>query len=115
MQVTKSILIQRALLGVFWVLGTVGFVCDELIPGLESLRSYILLGCDAAIVLLGLLCLRHRADFIFIGCLLLIALASSLVFNRLPVFFTLNGLRVFIGAMFCYPIFRYFMDDPLRR
>lgn len=115
MQVTKSILIERALMGVFWVLGTTGFICDELIPGLESLRTYIILGCDAAIVLLGLLCLRHRADFIFISSLLLIALASSLVFNRLPIFFSLNGLRVFIGAMFCYPIFRYFMDDPLRR
>ena len=86
MQVTKSILIERALMGVFWVLGTTGFICDELIPGLESLRTYIILGCDAAIVLLGLLCLRHRTDFIFISSLLLIALASSLVFNRLPIF-----------------------------
>ena len=65
MQVTKSIFIQRALLGVFWVLGTVGFVCDEFVPGLESLRSYILLACDAVLVLLGLMTLRHKADFLF--------------------------------------------------
>ena len=51
MQVSKSILIQRALLGVFWVLGTIGFICDEFIPGLESLRSYILLACDGMMVL----------------------------------------------------------------
>lgn len=33
MRVTKSILIERALIGVFWVLGTMGFICDELIRG----------------------------------------------------------------------------------
>lgn len=115
MQITKSIFIQRALLGVFWVLGTVGFICDEVIPGLESLRSYINLGCDAILVLLGLMSLRHRADLLTIGSLLLIAITSSLVFNRLPLMFTVNGLRVFIGALFCYPIFRYFMDEPTRR
>ena len=112
MQVTKSILIQRALLGVFWVLGTVGFVCDEFIPGLESLRSYILLACDAVLVLLGLMTLRHKADFLFVGSLLFIAFTSSLLMNKLPITMTVNGIRVFIGVMFCYPIFRYFWDDP---
>ena len=102
MQVTKSIFIQRALLGVFWVLGTVGFVCDELFTNIESLRTYINLGCDAILVLLGLMSLRHRADLLTIGSLLLIAITSSLVFNRLPLMFTVNGLRVFIGAMFCH-------------
>jgi ABC-type branched-subunit amino acid transport system permease subunit len=115
MQVTKSIFIQRALLGVFWVLGTVGFVCDEFVPGLESLRSYILLACDAVLVLIGLMTLRHKADFLFIGSLLLIALTSSLVLNKLPITMTVNGIRVFFGVMFCYPIFRYFWDDPNRR
>lgn len=115
MQVTKPILIERALLGVFWVLGTIGFICDEVVPGLDSLRSYVLLACDAVLVLIGLMSLRHRADLLFIGSLLLISLVSSLVFNRLPVTFTVNGMRVFIGVMFCYPIFRYFMDSPSRR
>ena len=114
MRVTKSILIERALIGVFWVLGTMGFICDELIPGLESLRSYILLACDAIMVLLGLMCLKHKADFITIGILLLLTLTSSIVLNRLPIFFSANGMRVFIGAMFCYPVFRYFMDDSRR-
>ena len=115
MQVSKSILIQRALLGVFWVLGTIGFICDEFIPGLESLRSYILLACDGMMVLLGLACLRHRTDAAFIGTLTLLGLISSLFLNRLPILFTINGMRVFIGAMFCYPVFRYFMDSPSRR
>jgi hypothetical protein len=115
MQVTKSIFIQRALLGVFWVLGTVGFICDEFIPGLESVRSYILLGCDAVLVLIGLMCLRHKADFLFVGSLLLITLTSSLVLNKLPITMTVNGMRVFICVMFCYPIFRYFWDDAKRR
>ena len=115
MQVTKSIFIQRALLGVFWVLGTVGFVCDEFVPGLESLRSYILLACDAVLVLLGLMTLRHKADFLFVGSLLFIAFTSSLLMNKLPITMTVNGIRVFIGVMFCYPIFRYFWDDPKRR
>ncbi len=115
MQVTKSILIERVLIGVFWVLGTIGFICDEFIPGLESLRSYILLGCDGVLVMLGLLCLRHRADFLFIGSLLLIGFTSSIVLNKLSLTFSVNGMRVFIGAMFCYPIFRYFWDEPRRR
>ncbi|MBR4829473.1 MAG: hypothetical protein IKZ92_06705 [Muribaculaceae bacterium] len=115
MQLTKSILIERALIGVFWVLGSVGFICDEFVPGLESLRSYIMLACDAALVLLGLMCLKHRADIIFIVSLLLIALTSSLLLNHLPLAFTANGMRVFIGIMFCYPIFRYFMDEENRR
>ena len=115
MQVSKSILIQRALLGVFWVLGTIGFICDEFIPGLESVRSYILLACDGMMVLLGLACLRHRTDAAFIGTLTLLGLISSLFLNRLPILFTINGMRVFIGVMFCYPIFRYFWDDPNRR
>ena len=115
MQVSKSILIECALLGVFWVLGTVGFVCDELIPGLESLRSYISLACDAVLVMLGLLCLRHKGDILFIGSLALISLVSSIMLNGLSISFTANGMRVFIGAMFFYPIFRYFLDDAKRR
>ncbi len=115
MQVTKSILIERALLGVFWVLGTVGFICDEFIPGLESVRTYILLACDAMLCLLGLLTLRHRTDILFVGSMLLIGLGSSLVLNKLPLTMTINGMRVFIGAMFCYPIVRYFWEAPVRR
>ena len=115
MRITKSILIERALFGVFWVLGTVGFVCDELIPGLESVRSYILLACDAVLVLAGLMSLKHRADFIFVGLLTFLGFTSSLLLNKLPLAFTVNGMRVFIGAMFSYPIFRYFLDVPERR
>ena len=115
MKITKSILIERALLGVFWVLATVGFICDEFLPGLESVRTYILLGCDAVLILTGLACLRHRADFISVGSLLLIALTSSLLLNRLPITMTANGMRVFIGIMFSYPIVRYFWDEPRRR
>jgi len=115
MQVTKSILLERVFIGLFWVLGTTGFICDEIIPGLDSLRTYIMLACDATLVLLGLACLRHRADIIFIGSLVLISLTSSLVLNGLSMKFTVNGMRVFIGLMFCYPIFRYFMDEDSRR
>lgn len=115
MQVTKSILIERALLGVFWVLGTIGFICDEIIPGLASLRSYVLLACDVTLILLGLACLRHRADILFVGSLTLISIFSSLILNKLSIPFTVNGMRVFIGLMFFYPIFRYFMDDDRRR
>lgn len=115
MQVTKSILIERLLMGVFWVLAIVGFICDEIVPGLESLRTYIILGCDGILALLGLLCLRHRADIIFIATLTLLSFTSSAVLNGLSLPFTVNGMRVFIGAMFCYPIFRYFMDEKARR
>lgn len=115
MRITKSILIERALLGVFWVLGTLGFVCDELIPWLESVRSYILLACDAVLVLIGLMSLRHRADIIFVCLLTILGFISSLVLNKMPLAFTVNGMRVFIGALFMYPIFRYFMDVPARR
>ena len=115
MQITKSILLERALMGVFWVLATVGFICDEFIPDLESVRTYILLGCDAVLILIGLACLRHRADILSVGSLLLIAITSSLVLNKLSITMTVNGMRVFIGLMFCYPIFRYFWDEPNRR
>ena len=112
MQITKSILIERALLGVFWVLGTVGFICDEFVPGLESLRTYILVACDATLILLGLACLRHRADILFVVALLFIGLTSSLLLNKIPATMTANGMRVFIGVMFSYPIFRYLLDKP---
>ena len=115
MQLTKPIFIERALLGVFWVLGTIGFIIDEIIPGASSLRSYVLLACDGVLVMLGLMCMRHKADFLYAGSLLLISVVSSLVFNRLPIPFTVNGLRVFVGVMFVYPIFRYFMDSASRR
>ena len=115
MQVTKSILIERLLMGVFWVLAIVGFICDEIVPGLESLRTYIMLGCDGILVLLGLACLRHRIDILFILTLALVSLTSSVVLNGLSLPFAVNGMRVFIGAMFCYPIFRYFLDEPVRR
>lgn len=115
MQVTKSILIERLFFGVFWVLATIGFICDEFVPGLESLRSYIMLACDGMLALLGLLCLRQRADILFIIALVLVSFTSSVVFNGLSLFFTVNGMRVFIGAMFCYPIFRYFLDEQRRR
>ena len=115
MRVTKSILIKRAFFGVFWVLATIGFICDEFIPEVESVRTYIMLACDAMLALLGLLCLRHRTDILFIFALALISFGSSVVFNGLSPFFAANGMRVFIGLMFCYPIFRYFMDDAQRR
>ncbi len=115
MRVTKSILIKRAFFGVFWVLATIGFICDEFIPEVESVRTYIMLACDAMLALLGLLCLRHRTDILFIFSLALISFGSSVVFNGLSPFFAANGMRVFIGLMFCYPIFRYFMDDAQRR
>ena len=115
MQVRKSILIEGLLMGVFWVLAVVGFICDEIVPGLESLRTYIMLGCDAVLVLLGLACLRHRADIVFIAVLALLCFSSSVIMNGLSLPFSVNGMRVFIGAMFIYPIFRYFMDDQNRR
>ena len=90
MQVTKSIFIQRALLGVFWVLGTVGFVCDEFVPGLESLRSYILLACDAVLVLIGLMTLRHKADFLFVGS----DYKGTERFNRYEEYFADKGVQI---------------------
>jgi len=114
MRTTKPILIENILLGVFWVLAVVGFVGDELISAVATYRSAIMLLCDAVLVGLGVACLRHRSDLVMIISLLVIVLVSNLAINGLGVMFTLNGLRDFIGAMFCYPIFRYFTDNQAR-
>ena len=114
MTVTRPILYEYALMGVFWVLGTIGFVCDEIISPLESLRPYVLLACDALLILLGLACMRHRTDVVLVVTLGVLIIVSSVPFNGLSWKHAFNGGRVFISAMFVYPIFRYFWDNAKR-
>jgi len=114
MTVTRPILYEHILFAVFWILGTCGFIGDELFDVFTKQRSLILLACDALIVLLGLACLRHRADVITIVSLTVLAITASVPLNGIPWKLALNGTRVFVGAMFVYPIFRYFWDDPKR-
>lgn len=55
----KAGIYQRVLFTVFWVIATFGFVNDEILPFISSLRSPLFFLLDFTIVGLGLLTMRE--------------------------------------------------------
>ena len=115
MLVTKEILIRRALIILFWIWATFGFVADEILPTLEGMRVGINLLLDAALILLGIITLRDKEDKVLLLSFLAIGFVSTCIANRLSTVNFLNGCRDFFAMLFVPPILKYFLDDDRRR
>lgn len=96
---------------VFWVSCTVGFIAEEVLPFLESLRPFISVACDFFLLFVGLMLYREKKD-IFIGLIpfLIVALLSTIFINKGSVVQFLNGFREFFGILFGYPAIKYFLN-----
>lgn len=111
---SKALAIKRILFTALWIRLTFGFVADEFYTDLEQLSPFMKLLFDAVIVMLGLITIRKKSDFIIAGIAFAITGYATLVQNGLDVLFYLNGMRDFIGYIFILPIIHYFADNEIR-
>lgn len=95
-------------------MGVFPFISDEFFTGLEGLRTPLFLLCDAALVVVGLLTLREKFDIFFIGAFTLWAFVATVAINGNSLVFFGNGMRDFVGILFCVPTLRYLFADRER-
>lgn len=95
-------------LAIFWIETCFGFVAEELLPFLEPARNALFLLCDVATLVLGLLTLRKKGDWIVFGSFYLLAIISTVIVNRESWMTMLNGSRDFFGLILAVPIMRWF-------
>ncbi len=101
-------LYYRLFLAIFWIETCFGFVAEELLPFIEPARNALFLLCDVATLILGLLTLRKRGDWVVFGSFYLLAIISTVIVNRESWMTMLNGSRDFFGLIFAVPILRWF-------
>lgn len=112
----KAGIYQRVLFTVFWVIATFGFVNDEILPFISSLRSPLFFLLDFTIVGLGLLTMREsRWAMVSIGIFTLLSLLVTVILNGYSLLFYINGYREFVGIAYFFPIMRYFNNTEERR
>ncbi|MDO4319833.1 MAG: hypothetical protein Q4C34_04585 [Bacteroidales bacterium] len=111
MKIDKYTLVYRIFIVTFWVMWCWGFVSEQLIPPLDKLDSYELVLVDGVLIALGIATLRNRGDMLVLGSFIIIAVASTILVNKLSMFDLLNGSRDFIGVLFMVPIVRWFLTS----
>lgn len=99
--------------GSLWVLLTFGFISEELLPPLASIRSHIFLLCDIVFLILGLYSLRDKRDII-VAIVFLILGITSCVINHIGLVSAINGVRDFFGLLFAVPICRFVLSSKYR-
>ncbi|MDE6812634.1 MAG: hypothetical protein K2J28_02215, partial [Duncaniella sp.] len=90
-----------------------GFIMEELIPPLASLRSVLTMLCDCIFLVLGLYCLRTKRDCWIAVMFVFLAVITSWL-NHLGLIFVLNGSRDFFGLIFAIPICRFLLNSSNR-
>lgn len=111
----KAIVIQRIFFAAFWMFCTFGFISDELLP-IETLRTAVMLMCDAVVLALGLYTLRSSNwAMLSVAFFMLYAFMVTKIYNGYLIPFFLNGTRDFFGLLFYFPIFRWFCSEDKRR
>lgn len=95
----KYVLYRRTLFTIFWVWATFGFLQEELLPFLASIRSVLFLGLDALLLLLIILIVRDRKALFFAGGFLLLAVFSTFFVQKLSVINLINGCRDFLPLL----------------
>ena len=95
----KYVLYRRTLFTIFWVWATFGFLQEELLPFLASIRSVRFLGLDALLLLLIILIVRDRKALFFAGGFLLLAVFSTFFVQKLSVINLINGCRDFLPLL----------------
>lgn len=99
--------------GALWVMLTLGFVSEELLPPLQVARNYLALLCDLVFLCLGVYALHFKRDIIVVVVFFAIGLVSSLL-NHLGPIFIINGARDFFGLLFAVPICRFLLKSKHR-
>lgn len=107
MLLDKDRIVLNVFLVTIWIWCTIGFVSEEMIPGLLPLRSGVYFLVDAIIMALGLIVLRNWKDWIFVLSFLVVGYHITCVHNEYSVAYYLNGLRDFLYLSSLIPIFRY--------
>ena len=93
----KAIVIQRIFFAAFWMFCTFGFISDELLP-IETLRTAVMLMCDAVVLALGLYTLRSSNwAMLSVAFFMLYAFMVTKIYNGYLIPFFLNGTRDFFG------------------
>lgn len=114
----KYVLYRRTLFAIFWVWATFGFLQEELLPFLASIRSVLFLGLDALLLLLIVLLVRDRKAILFAIGFLLLAVVSTIFVQKLSVINLVNGCRDFLPLL-SLPLFvelqRRYGDDFIER
>ena len=90
----------------FWVLATIYFVAEELLPFTFPTGTITLIG-DFVFLILGLVTLKSKWDKNFILAFFVFAIIVSLL-NNIPFILIINGARDYIGLFFTYIILKYF-------
>lgn len=98
----------------FWVIATLGFVTQELIPFADKIGSYVFFLSDLVLIWLGIITCRKRGDIIVILSFLIISIISTFGYNHESILIYINGLREFAGLLFIVPIIRYFFKQQNR-
>lgn len=112
---TKSQIIKNILIVTMWVFFTFGFVCSEIIPALEPLKSPLYLVLELVVVALSLFVIRRKEHLIFLALIVALGYYSTCMVNHNSFGFYLNGLRDFIPFFAIMPIYHYFHSrDDLR-
>lgn len=105
--VSKAWLITWWLLGLFWLLGTIGFLnVTPLRNAWASVWPAVMIVADLSFVVMGLMTIRDRLDWWVIGLFLAVC-AASMIFNHQSVVFVLNGMRIYSGGVFLLPVCRW--------
>ncbi len=111
--IEKYKLFTVSFFGAMWVMLCFGFVAEELIPPLESLRSFVFLLCEVVFLGLGLFTLRSKRDITVFVSFVVLAVVSSKLNNLSPVY-VINGTRDFFGLLFAIPIIRFVLKSTHR-
>ncbi|WP_407401218.1 hypothetical protein [Sodaliphilus sp.] len=106
---------QRLFFFIFWVGATFGFISDEVITGLASMRTPVFLMLDALWVLLACCTVRNKWHIACMACFIAVSCATTCLSNGMPLTFWANGVRDILGIFLAYPILCYFMQEPARR
>lgn len=94
----------------FWVWCTFGFISEEVIPFMGSLKSGLFFLIDIALMLLGLIVLKNKWDIIYVCSFLALSYWITCLYNGYDFVFYFNGLREFVYLLWIVPILRYIYD-----
>ena len=111
----KRYICQLTLWAVFWVWGTYGFLADDVFTSLQPMRSMLMLGLDAIVVLMACLVVRKLWAWLCIAIFLALSWLATCVLNHESTMFWVNGLREFIGLLMVYPIVLFIIEDERSR
>ena len=106
--IEKGPFIYRVFLLTFWINVCYGFIAEEIVTALVSLKPYVMLFCDVLVLLAGVFALKTRFFKWSVFSFLAIAFISTVIVNKYSVVTFINGSRGFWWLLFTVPSLYYF-------